>query len=200
MHTSGLYLQLFSIHGLIRGNLLELGRDADTGGQVKYVVELARALGERDDVAQVDLITRLINDKNVSPDYAQPIEPLSDKARIVRIQCGGKKYLRKELLWPHLEEFIDRTIRFAKSQGKIPDFFHGHYADAGYVAMELSSAFDAPFVFTGHSLGRNKKDKLLADGLSEPRINKQYKIDTRIQVEESIMQRADLIITSTQQE
>ena len=200
MDTSGLYLQLFSIHGLVRGNMLELGRDADTGGQVKYVVELARALGERDDVAQVDLVTRLIKDKNVAPDYAQPIESLSDKVRIVRIQCGGKKYMRKELLWPHLEEFIDRTIRFAKSQGKTPDIFHGHYADAGYVAMELASGFDAPFVFTGHSLGRNKKEKLLADGLSEVRINKQYKMDTRIQVEEEIMRRADLIITSTQQE
>lgn len=200
MHTSGLYIQLFSIHGLIRGNMLELGRDADTGGQVKYVVELARALGERDDVVQVDLVTRLINDRNVDPDYAQPIEALSDKARIVRIQCGGKKYLRKELLWSHLEEFIDKTIRFAKSQDKTPDLFHGHYADAGYVAMELASAFDAPFVFTGHSLGRGKKEKLLADGLSEARINKQYKMDIRIKVEEEIMRRADLIITSTQQE
>ncbi len=200
MQTSGLYFQLFSIHGLVRGNMLELGRDADTGGQVKYVVELARALGERDDVAQVDLFTRLINDRNVASDYAQPVESLSDKVRIVRIQCGGKKYLRKELLWPHIEEFIDKTIRFVKSQRKIPDLFHGHYADAGYVAMELAAAFDVPFVFTGHSLGRNKKEKLLADGLSEARINKQYKMDTRIQIEEEIMRRADLIITSTQQE
>ncbi|MEA3470022.1 MAG: HAD-IIB family hydrolase [Thermodesulfobacteriota bacterium] len=200
MQTSGLYLQLFSIHGLVRGNMLELGRDADTGGQVKYVVELARALGTRDDVAQVDLVTRLIDDKTVASDYGQAIERLSDKVRIVRIQCGGKKYLRKELLWPHLEEFIDKTIRFIKSQGETPDLFHGHYADAGYVAMNLAAAFDAPFIFTGHSLGRNKKEKLLGDGLSETRINKQYKMDTRIQVEEDIMHQADLIITSTQQE
>jgi sucrose-phosphate synthase len=200
MQPSGLYLQLFSIHGLVRGNMLELGRDADTGGQVKYVVELAKALGERDEVAKVDLVTRLIDDKKVASDYGQAIEPLSDKVSIVRIQCGGKKYLRKELLWPHLEEFIDKTIRFIKLQGKTPDLFHGHYADAGYVAMDLASAFDAPFIFTGHSLGRNKREKLLADGLSEARINKQYKMDTRIQVEEDIMRRADLIITSTQQE
>jgi len=44
---AALYLQLFSIHGLIRGKNLELGRDADTGGQTKYVVELAKALGEQ---------------------------------------------------------------------------------------------------------------------------------------------------------
>lgn len=41
-----LYLLLISVHGLLRGHNLELGRDADTGGQTKYVVELARALGK----------------------------------------------------------------------------------------------------------------------------------------------------------
>ena len=200
IRNQGLYIQLFSLHGLIRGIGPELGRDADTGGQVKYVLELARALAECKDVARVDLVTRLIDDKSIDADYGNPIEFLSDKARIVRIQCGGKRYIRKELLWPHLEEFIDKTIRFIKLQKKAPDIFHGHYADAGYVAMELAAAFDAPFVFTGHSLGRNKKEKLLADGLSEARISRQYKMDTRIHVEEEIIKRADRIITSTGQE
>jgi sucrose-phosphate synthase len=178
----------------------ELGRDADTGGQVKYVLELARALGEHEDVAQVDLVTRLIDDPQLADDYAEPIEGLSENVRIIRIQCGGRKYIRKELLWPHLEEFIDRTIRFIKSQGRMPDLFHGHYADAGYIAMELAAAFDTPFLFTGHSLGRNKKEKLLADGLPPARINRQYKMDTRLHVEEEIMAKADRIITSTRQE
>ena len=31
--NDGLYIVLLSIHGLIRGQNLELGRDADTGGQ-----------------------------------------------------------------------------------------------------------------------------------------------------------------------
>ncbi len=199
-NDKGLYLQLFSIHGLIRGNMPELGKDADTGGQVKYVLELARALGESPDVYRVDLVTRFIDDKRLSPDYAQTVEPLTEKARIVRIKCGGTKYMRKELLWPHMEEFIERTIRFIKSEGRIPDVFHGHYADAGYVAMQLAAAFDAPFLFTGHSLGRNKRFKLLSDGMNEKSMNKQYKIDHRIQVEEEIIAHADLIITSTRQE
>ncbi len=198
--TTGFYIQLFSIHGLIRGNSPELGRDADTGGQINYVLELAKNLGEQDSVAQVDLVTRLIDDKDVDSAYAKPLEQLSEKVRIVRIQCGGKKYIKKELLWPHIEEFIDKTIRHIKLQGRVPDLFHGHYADGGYVAMELASAFDAPFVFTGHSLGRNKKLKLLDEGLSDSSINKQYKMATRIQIEEKIMKRAGLIITSTQQE
>ncbi len=198
--NNGLYILLFSLHGLIRAEKPELGIDADTGGQIKYVVELARALAERDDVDQVDLVTRLIDDKSVDPEYAHPFEPLSKKARIVRIQCGGKKYLRKEKLWPHLENFIDRTIRYIKSQRRIPDLFHGHYADAGYVAKELAVAFDIPFFFTGHSLGRSKKAKLLAEGMSGKAIKKRYKIDVRIKMEERIIEKANLIITSTRQE
>jgi sucrose-phosphate synthase len=196
----GLYIQLFSVHGLIRAEAPELGRDADTGGQIKYVLELARALGERDDVDQVDLVTRRISDKRVSKDYSKPIEQLSDKVRIVRIKCGGKKYIRKELLWPHLEEFVSRTIRFIKSEQRTPDLFHGHYADAGYVAMSLADAFDSHFIFTGHSLGRNKKEKLLDEGLSEERIDRHYKMAKRIEVEEKVIKRAELIITSTRQE
>ncbi len=200
MKKNGLYLQLFSIHGLIRSHSLELGRDADTGGQTKYVVELAKALASHENVAQVDLITRLISDKRVSKDYSAHIEEISGHARIVRIRCGGRKYLRKELLWPHLEEFIDKTIKFINSQPRHPDIFHGHYADAGYVAMQLADAFDTPFFFTGHSMGRNKRSKLLADGMKETEINRQYKMDTRIEMEEKIISGADMIITSTQQE
>jgi sucrose-phosphate synthase len=103
-------------------------------------------------------------------------------------------------VWPCLEEFIDKTIKFLKKQQRIPDIFHGHYADAGYVAMELAMAFDVPFIFTGHSLGRNKRDKLLGEGLSLERINKHYHMDTRVHVEEDIIEKAGLIITSTQQE
>ncbi len=200
MEPNGLYILLFSIHGLIRSESPELGVDADTGGQVKYVLELAKTLGEQKEVARVDLFTRLIKSKSVAPDYSNAIEEISEKVRIIRIRCGGRKYIRKELLWPHLEEFIDNTIRYIKSQDRSPDVFHGHYADAGYVAMELAAAFDTPLVFTGHSMGRNKKTKLLADGLSEKRINSHYKMSTRISREEKIIRKADLIVTSTQQE
>jgi sucrose-phosphate synthase len=179
---------------------LELGRDADTGGQVKYVLELARALAARADVAQVDLITRLIVDKGVSPDYSCPIEPISDKARIVRIQCGGRKYMRKELLWSHLDEMVDKTLKFIKSSGRVPDVFHGHYADGGYVAGELARIFGSPFIFTGHSMGAHKKKKLLSEGLTGEEINRRYHIDHRILVEDRIIKDAEQIFVSTNHE
>ncbi len=200
MDNQGLHIHLYSIHGLIRGENIELGRDADTGGQVKYLVELTNALGKRDEVREVNLFTRRIQDKTVSPDYAQPIEPLNEKARIVRIQCGGTKYIRKELLWPHLDEFVDKTLKFAKEQSEIPDIVHGHYADAGYVIIELSTFWGTPCIFTGHSLGRVKKLDLENKGLSEEEMNKKFHIDHRIMVEEEVIGKADLVITSTSQE
>ena len=194
------YIQMFSVHGLLRSHDMELGYDADTGGQIKYVVELARSLSQRDDIGRVDLFTRLVADKRVSSDYSQPIEQIDDKLRIVRIQCGGRQYMRKELLWPHLDEYTDKTVKFIKREKAIPDVVHGHYPDAGFVAMQLASFFGLPFIYTGHSLGRSKLIKLLKDGMSHADINKKLKIDRRIEIEEKILANADLIITSTRQE
>ena len=66
-----LHLVFISVHGLIRGQDLELGRDADTGGQVRYVVERARALGSHPQIARGDLLTRRVLDSSVSADYAR---------------------------------------------------------------------------------------------------------------------------------
>jgi len=198
--NNSLYIQLFSVHGLVRADNLEMGRDADTGGQINYVVELARSLSSMEGVRRVDLFTRLISDPRVSEDYAVPVEEVSDRFRIVRVQCGGKKYIRKELLWPHLDEYIDKVVKFIKRENAVPDVVHGHYADAGYVAMNLAHIFGTPFVFTGHSLGRSKREKLLGDGMREEEIIKKYRISHRINVEEEVLTSADLVITSTEQE
>jgi len=200
MPEEPLYIQMFSIHGLLRADNLELGHDADTGGQIRYVIELAQSLSQQPEVRRVDLFTRLLVDKRYSDDYAQPVETVSDKFRIIRIQCGGRKYMRKELLWPYLDEFTDKTIKFIKRENAIPHLVHGHYPDAGYVTMQLASFFGIPFVYTGHSLGRSKKQKLLNEGMTESDIVRKYKIDQRINTEEDILKRADLIVTSTRQE
>jgi len=195
-----LHLVLLSIHGLIRGRDLELGRDDDTGGQIRYVVELARALGERDDVARVDLMTRRVMDSSVSADYARRHEPLTDKVSIVRIECGEDAYIPKEQLWDCLDTFADNALNYIREQQLTPDVIHSHYADAGYVGIRLSSLLGIPQVHTGHSLGRVKRQRLLASGLKRDDIERQYNISRRIQVEEDVLGAAGLVITSTHQE
>lgn len=196
----GLYIQLVSVHGLLRGERIEMGRDQDTGGQVRYVIELASTLGKMDGVDQVDLFTRQIRDKRVSQDYAEVTEALGENVRIVRVPCGGGRYMRKEKLWPHLDDFADAMIAYTRKQNRIPDIVHGHYADGGYVAAEVASAFAVPLVFTGHSLGRDKKAYLLEQGWSEEAINKEFKMDQRISAEEACLASAELVVTSTNQE
>jgi len=188
------------VHGLIRGHDLELGRDADTGGQTKYVVELTRALGQRADVEKVILLTRCVIDDQVSPDYAVTLEPLSDKSSIVRIECGEQKYLRKEMLWDSLENFSDNALAYLKSLERIPDVIHSHYADAGYVGSRLSHQLGVPLVHTGHSLGRNKRKQLLTSGIKHSDIETSYNILQRIEAEETTLGVAERVITSTQQE
>ncbi len=200
MKADGLYVQMFSVHGLLRYENMELGRDADTGGQIKYVVELAEVLSRHENVAQVDLFTRLISDRRVSSDYSRPVEIISDKFRIIRIQCGGKLYMRKELLWPYLDEYIDKTIKFIKKDRRYPDIVHGHYPDAGYVGVRLSEYFGTPFIYTGHSMGRAKKERLLTEGMKKADISRKYNIEHRIMIEEESIKNADLIVASTSQE
>ena len=195
-----LYILLISIHGLIRGQDLELGRDADTGGQTLYVVELARALGQRDDVERVDLVTRRIVDPAVSEDYANAEEALSDKVRIIRIDAGPEEYIPKEQLWDHLDSFTDNLVDWIREQPRVPDVVHSHYADAGYAGVRLANLGAIPLVHTGHSLGRDKRKQLLAKGLSAEEIETTYNMSRRVNAEEELLANADLVITSTRNE
>jgi len=196
----GLYIALLSVHGLIRGENMELGRDPDTGGQILYVVELARALAKHPSVDRVDLFTRQVIDKKVDKSYAEPEEQIGENAYIIRIPFGPRRYLRKEKLWPHLPSFVDKALPHFHKLRRIPDIVHGHYADAGMVGATMAHLLGVPFMFTGHSLGRVKMERMLESGAQRDRINKQYNMDLRIEGEELALDSAPLVITSTHQE
>lgn len=196
----GLHVMSLSIHGLVRGTDIELGRDPDTGGQVTYVLDEARALAEHPSVERVEVVTRQIFDKRVDDQYAVPEEPLSLGARIVRLPFGPRRYLRKESLWPHLDSLLDELIRHVRRTGRIPDLIHGHYADAGYVGGRLAQLLGVPFFFTGHSLGRVKKARLLAAGKDAAKLDDRYNFPLRIEAEERALETAAVVVASTHQE
>ncbi|XP_073003587.1 probable sucrose-phosphate synthase 5 isoform X2 [Typha latifolia] len=231
-----LYVVLISLHGLVRGENMELGRDSDTGGQVKYVVELARALAATKGIYRVDLLTRQISSPDVDWTYGEPVEMLTrpsdfDPSRdgsgdddgcgayIIRLPCGPRdRYIPKESLWPYIPEFVDRALAHITNVARSladqptatddgaakpvwPYVIHGHYADAAEVAARLASTLNVPMVMTGHSLGRNKLDQLLKLGrLSRDDINSTYKIMRRIEAEETGVDAAEMVVTSTHQE
>jgi sucrose-phosphate synthase len=200
MYKHPLYIFMISLHGLIRGKEPEMGRDADTGGQITYVLDLARALGKHPDVRRVEVLTRLIEDPLVAGDYAQPEEAIGKNAKILRLPFGPKRYIRKELLWNHLDQLVDRCLHYLREQGQVPDVIHSHYADAGYVGCHLSQLLGVPQIHTGHSLGRCKRQRLLDSGRKEPAIERQFNFIRRIEAEEQTLKHAGLVITSTRQE
>jgi sucrose-phosphate synthase len=196
----GLRLLHLHLHGLFRSEDLELGRDSDTGGQSLYVLELARSLAVRPEVDRVDVVTRQIVDRRVSPDYARSEEQICPGARILRFPFGPKRYVRKELLWPHLEQLADQLVSRLSQPGEAVDWIHAHYADAGLVGALVSQRTGIPLVFTGHSLGREKQRRLLESGLDWSQIEQTYAISRRIDAEERALAQADLVVTSTRQE
>ncbi|MFU8893869.1 MAG: HAD family hydrolase [Luteolibacter sp.] len=189
-----------SLHGLIRGENLELGRDPDTGGQCLYVLELVKALARNPEIGRVSLITRRVHDSKVSPDYAVEREVLGDNAEILRIEAGPRRYLRKEVLWRHLDAFIDGTLAMLRREKRLPDLIHAHYADAGYVGRQLAAVLGCPFVFTGHSLGRCKRNSLIEGGGDPDDIDRRYNLAARIEAEELSLDTASIVCTSTRQE
>ena len=197
--NSGLHIALISLHGLIRAEEMELGRDADTGGQTKYVLELASELAKQPSVRRVDLITRQVVDSKIDPHYGQLEERICDKASIIRIPFGPKRYLKKEALWPYMEIFIDQTISYFKRAG-LPDLIHGHYADAGLGGAQLARLLHIPFVFTGHSLGRVKRQRLGESKHSPEKLESTYKFSARIEAEEIAIETASMVVASTAQE
>jgi len=182
--SKGYRIALLSLHGLIRAHDPELGRDADTGGQIKYVLELAAELQKQPNVADVELITRQVIDDRVDSAYSQLEEPIEGNAKIVRLPFGPKRYLRKEALWPYIDIFVDRAIAHFRRVG-LPDLIHGHYADAGLAGAQLARLLAIPYVFTGHSLGRVKQQRLIKGNETSPSdLEQNYKFTTRVEAEE----------------
>jgi sucrose-phosphate synthase len=198
--SSKIYIALISLHGLIRGENMELGRDADTGGQTRYVVELAKKLSLKKCIERVDLFTRKIEDPKINRIYAREIEQIADKTHIIRIPFGPKRYLRKEVIWPYLDSFSDQAVLYFRRLGRIPDAIHSHYADAGFVGAQIARLLAVPFIFTGHSLGRVKRQRLEAKGIPLPKMEARYNISNRIDAEEFALDTAAKVIVSTQQE
>jgi sucrose-phosphate synthase len=173
----------------------------DFGGQLVYVKEVALALGRMGH--QVDILTRRI----VDPDWpgfqdALDAYPGAPNVRIVRLPCGGDRFLRKEALWPHLgTEWVPNIVEFYVEEGRQPAAATGHYGDGGLTAALWQARGGPPFTFTGHSLGAQKLDRLLDNPENTlAALDAHYHFGRRIAAERVAMNHAARIITSTQQE
>ena len=178
----------------------------DFGGQLVYVKETALAMAAQGH--RIDIVTRRVVDP-AWPLFSDEIDsyPGHPNVRIVRIACGGGAFLAKEELWPHLvREWVPNIEAFYRSEGALPDGMTTHYGDGGLAGALLEARTGVPFTFTGHSLGAQKLDKLLANGsddLSDKALaplNQRFHFAQRLAGERLAMNRAGKVITSTREE
>ncbi|MGC4074561.1 MAG: glycosyltransferase [Nibricoccus sp.] len=136
---------------------------ADTGGQVVYVLELSKKLAQLG--FEVDIWTRRFED--------QPeIDVVNERVRVIRIPCGGKKFIGKEYLVDYLAEWSENALRFINRHGLKYHFFNSHYWDAGVATQRLTEALDVPHIHTPHSLGLWKKQLMEKDSRTTPQTSK----------------------------
>jgi mannosylfructose-phosphate synthase len=174
---------MLSVHGYFDPEPI-LGA-TDTGGQVTYVIELSKALAELG--IKVDIYTRQFDGRS-------QIDPINDAVRVIRIPCGNDEFIRKEDLFPYLDEFVDNMEGFIKQSGLEYDLFHSHYWDAGYAGMNLADRFGLPFIYTAHSLGAWKKEQMGGDPAE---MEKLFKFTERIHWENIIFRRAEAQTVTT---
>ena len=132
------------------------GITEDTGGHITYILGEARALAARDDVERCEIVTRLFDAPEYGTIHAQAEERLGPKCKITRIDSGNRAYLAKEALAADRAAFTRALIAELRSRRRRPDVIHAHFADAADVARQVKRELGIPFVYTPHSLARDK--------------------------------------------
>ncbi|HET91662.1 MAG TPA: glycosyltransferase family 1 protein [Chloroflexi bacterium] len=172
----------------------------DFGGQLVYVKEVSLALGRMGH--QVDILTRRIVDPEW-PGFEETLDayPGEKNVRIVRLPCGGDRFLRKEELWPYLgSEWVPNILKFYAEEKGIPEAATAHYGDGALSGALLKREMNIPYTMTGHSLGAQKMDKLGVTRDNLAAIDARFHFARRIVAERVGMNHASRIITSTTQE
>ncbi|WP_447894907.1 HAD-IIB family hydrolase [Vreelandella sp. GE22] len=188
-----------ALQGCLRGHDVEYGITADTGGHIRYLLELVEASALDPLVTRITLVTRAFECQFSDVDYGQGVEQISPKIELVRLPSQRPDYLAKEALWQELPSFVDAFTAWLDTLPAPANLLHAHYADAGEVAAQISARRGIPFVFTAHSLGRSKLKCLAHDGhsLDEPT---KAALSRRITFEERAMREAALVIASSRDE
>src|SRR5947209_14434057 len=110
----------------------------DSGGQNVYVGQIAKHLANVG--YEVDVFTR--RDSERLPEIAEWVSGI----RIIHVPAGPATYVRKEDIYPFMEEFTQYLIRFCRCQREAYELVHANFWMSGLVACEMKKALGVPFV------------------------------------------------------
>ncbi|MFO8101490.1 MAG: glycosyltransferase [Dehalococcoidia bacterium] len=180
-------IAMLSTHGYF-DPVPQLGR-TDTGGQVTYVMELGKALTTHG--VKVDIYTRWFEQTK------QQIDPVPDcpDMRVIRIPAGPWEFIPKEFIYDVLPDLAENMADFIGENDLSYDLYHGHYVDAGIVALDVARAMNKPAFFTPHSLGAWKRDQM---GGNPQEMEKQFNFTRRIAEEMRIFKSVNAQTLTTQ--
>lgn len=179
-------IMMISTHGYVSASP-EFGKP-DTGGQVVYVLELAKCLARLG--YKVDIYTRQFEDQPAR-------EEINERVRLVRVPCGGKEFIPKETLCNHIPEWVENALALIRDQELSYAFISSHYWDAGLAGQSLANTLDIPHVHTPHSIGAWKRDNMDGDAAE---LEQKYNFRQRIREEKVIYDECDVLIATTPQQ
>lgn len=179
-------LLMISLHGYVAG-APELGKP-DTGGQVVFVLELAKRFARLG--YKVDVMTRQFE--------GQPAEDLiNDNLRIVRIPFGGEAFIRKEDMHDWFGDFVSNALAAIRARKLEYDVINSHYWDAGVSGQKIAEELQLPHIHTPHSLGWWKRHDMHGADAEEM---DGYRFDERIRREFVLYRNCDHIIATSEQQ
>jgi len=168
-------IAMLSTHGYF-DPVPQLGR-TDTGGQVVYVLELAKALSLTG--YKVDIFTRWFDKSKKQIDPVPDVENVN----VIRIPAGNGEFIPKEFIYDVLPELSENMTEFIKKNNLDYDLYHGHYVDAGIVTIDTANSFGKPAFFTAHSLGVWKRDQMGGDPVEmEKKFNFKHRISEEARI------------------
>lgn len=180
---AGSRILMLSIHGYVAAEP-ELGKP-DTGGQVVFVLELAKQLAALG--ATVDIVTRRFEDQ---PEF----DDMGPRLRVWRVPFGGPEFIRKEDMHDHLGEFVDTFMRLTAERQAGYDVINSHYWDAGWAGQRIAEELDITHVHTPHSLGEWKRRDMKGD---PQEVESNYRFAERIRKEFLVFRRCDYLIATS---
>ncbi len=204
---------ILSPHGYFgQSNVLGL---PDTGGQVVYILDQARALESEmrkrlDEQGitlepQILVVTRLIQDAHGTT-CDQRTEKIigTNNARILRVPFRDTQgeiipnWISRFEIWPYLERFAEEAEKEVLAElGGNPGLIVGNYSDGNLVATLMSRRLHVTQCNIAHAL---EKTKYLLSDLYWKDNNDQYHFACQYTADLIAMNNADFIITSTYQE
>lgn len=176
---------MLSIHGYVSA-APELGKP-DTGGQVVYVLELAKRFSRLG--YHVDLMTRQFEEQ---PEF----DEVNEGFRVWRVSFGGEVFIRKEDMHDKIGDFVTNALARIRMGGRQYDVVYSHYWDAGWAGQKIAEELGIPHVHTPHSLGWWKQENMGQDMDAET-MEQTYRFEERIRKEFLVYRNCDHIIATT---